>query len=262
MTELPRGPEEFSGTTPPGARDEREAARFVREMFSRIAPSYDFLNHLLSFSLDRVWRRQTARHFVHILRRADARVLDLCCGTGDLAFAFERACRGELRDPAARTFPIVGCDFAQPMLERAQIKSSGRAVVFVGADALKLPFADARFDLVATAFGFRNLTNYEAGLREIARVLKRGGELGILEFTTPSSGPMSAIFRLYFRWILPLVGGAISGSLKAYSYLPDSVSKFPSSAELTARMQKSGFADVRVSSRNFGTVVFHWAIRV
>lgn len=256
MTAAPQGSEKFTGTTPPGARDEREAARFVREMFSRIAPRYDFLNHLLSFSLDRAWRRQAARRFVHILRRTDARVLDLCCGTGDLAFAFDRA-----RATGACGFPIIGCDFAQPMLERAPIKSSGRAVAFAGADALKLPFADASFDLVASAFGFRNLANYEAGLCEIARVLKPGGEVGILEFSEPSSEPMSAIFRLYFRWILPWIGGAISGSLKAYSYLPDSVSKFPSSRELAVIMERNGFTDVRVTSRNFGSVVLHSARR-
>jgi len=261
MTESPQCPDKVSGTTPPGARDEHEAARFVRDMFSRIAPRYDFLNHLLSFALDRAWRRQTARRFVPILRRADARVLDLCCGTGDLAFAFERARRTESRDPAARVSPIVGCDFAQPMLDLAHAKLSARAVVFVGADALKLPFADESFDLVASAFGFRNLANYETGLREIARVLKPGGEVGILEFSAPSNGLMSAIFRLYFRWILPWIGGAISGSLKAYSYLPNSVSKFPSASELAASMQKNGFADVQVSTRNFGSVVLHSARR-
>jgi demethylmenaquinone methyltransferase/2-methoxy-6-polyprenyl-1,4-benzoquinol methylase len=256
MTASPRGPEKSSGTTPPGARDEREAARYVRDMFSRIAPRYDFLNHLLSFSLDRLWRRQAARRFVHILVRSDARILDLCCGTGDLAFAIERE-----RAPDPCGIPIIGCDFAPPMLERAQSKSSGRAVVFVGADALKLPFAGASFDLVASAFGFRNLANYEAGLQEIARVLKPGGEVGILEFASPSSGPLAAIFRLYFRWILPSIGGAISGNWRAYSYLPNSVSKFPTPKELAVIMERNGFADVRVTSRNFGSVVLHSARR-
>ena len=133
--------------------------------------------------------------------------------------------------------------------------------MFACADALKLPFADASFDLVASAFGFRNLANYEAGLREIARVLKPGGEVGILDFSEPSSGPMSAIFRLYFRRILPWIGGAISGSREAYSYLPNSVSKFPSPAELTTIMEKNGFADVHVSMCNFGSVVLHSARR-
>ncbi|HEX4003724.1 MAG TPA: bifunctional demethylmenaquinone methyltransferase/2-methoxy-6-polyprenyl-1,4-benzoquinol methylase UbiE [Candidatus Acidoferrales bacterium] len=249
------------GTRPEGSRDEREASARVREMFTHIAPRYDFLNHLLSFSLDHVWRRRAARRFAAILRRPEARVLDVCCGTGDLAFALDR-----LRTRGTRTggeaVPIIGSDFVEPMLTRAREKSrtANGSLAFAAADALRLPFADASFDLVTTAFGFRNLANYEDGLREFARVLKPGGELGILEFTEPS-GPMAGLFRFYFRHILSRVGGAISGNAEAYRYLPGSVAKFPSPPELAALIERAGFADVRTTSWNFGSVVLHSARR-
>lgn len=252
------------GTRPKGARTENEAAKRVREMFSRIAPRYDFLNHFLSFTLDRAWRRRTAKEFRRILRRTDARVLDLCCGTGDLAFALEHVRVQSLRDRGAHRMPIIGSDFARPMLERAR-KKAGIAehhATFVAADALQLPFPDATFDLVTAAFGFRNLVNYAQGVREMARVLKPGGEVGILEFSEPSRGPLAPIFRFYFRRILPMVGGAISGSLEAYSYLPQSVSKFPSPKELSQLFKSNGFTSVKAYSWNFGSVVLHRAERV
>jgi len=309
-------PSPLPGTRPQGTRDEREAAARVREMFTRIAPRYDFLNHLLSFSLDHLWRRRTAKKFLHILRRPDARILDLCCGTGDLAFALDRVraklLGGTLRGrsfpalsgvegssdisvrrssgasapeveargfspakseslssgvltpaDAPPRFPIIGSDFVEPMLVRARDKARAghRGVVFAAADALHLPFPDASVDLITTAFGFRNLANYEEGLREFARVLKRGGELGILEFTEPTAGPMAGLFRFYFKNVLPRIGGAISGNVEAYKYLPGSVSKFPSPAELSALMEKCGFRDVRIASWNFGSVILHSACR-
>jgi demethylmenaquinone methyltransferase/2-methoxy-6-polyprenyl-1,4-benzoquinol methylase len=255
------------GTRPEGTRDEREAAAHVREMFGRIAPRYDFLNHLLSLSLDRVWRRRTARRFTRILSRPEARAIDICCGTGDLAFALARERKSALRAKGSRETanakPVIGSDFVEPMLVRAREKAraSGHDAVFAAADALRLPFADASADLVTTAFGFRNLANYEHGLREIARVLRPGGEVGILEFTEPGAGPLAGIFRFYFRRILPLVGGAISGSSEAYRYLPGSVAKFPSSRELAALMDRCGFRDVRFTAWNFGSVALHTARR-
>jgi len=232
-------------------------------MFSRIAPRYDFLNHFLSFSLDHVWRRRTARRFHEILSRPDARVLDLCCGTGDLAFALERARRrlSPANRPPRRA--IIGSDFAEPMLDRAREKAARHSalVSFAAADALHLPFPDAEFDLITAAFGFRNLANYDQGLREFARVLKQGGEVGILEFTEPQSGLFASLFRLYFRHILPRLGGAISGNREAYAYLPASVSRFPSPPELAQLMQKTGFAEVNWTSWNFGSVVLHIARR-
>jgi demethylmenaquinone methyltransferase/2-methoxy-6-polyprenyl-1,4-benzoquinol methylase len=268
------------GTRPEGARDEREAAAQVRGMFGQIAPRYDFLNHLLSLSLDRVWRRRTAKRFTHILRRPEARAIDVCCGTGDLAFALARERRRALRTSgsfragdaghaggagdAANAAPVIGSDFVEPMLERARDKAraAGHRAEFAAADALQLPFADAGADLLTSAFGFRNLANYEHGLREFARVLRSGGEVGILEFTEPGSGPLAGVFRFYFRRILPLVGSAISGNREAYRYLPGSVAKFPSAGELAALMERCGFRDVRVSSWNFGSVALHTAKRV
>jgi demethylmenaquinone methyltransferase / 2-methoxy-6-polyprenyl-1,4-benzoquinol methylase len=251
--------EKLAGTRPEGARDEREASVRVREMFGRIAPRYDFLNHLLSFSLDRLWRRRTARRFLHILRRPDARVLDLCCGTGDLAFALDRARAGS----STHRPPVIGADFVEGMLDRAREKArrNNHRAVFAVADALHLPFPDASFDLVTSAFGFRNLASYEQGLREIARVLKKGGEVGILEFSEPVSGPMAGLFRFYFKNILPRIGGAISGDSEAYAYLPGSVARFPSPPDLSALMLQAGFGDVRIASWNFGSVVLHSARR-
>ena len=149
------------------------------------------------------------------------------------------------------------------MLNRAHKKAAehSRSAVFAAADALQLPFADASFDLVTTAFGFRNLVNYENGLREIARILKPGGEVGILEFSEPGAGPMAGLFRFYFRQILPRLGAAISGSRDAYSYLPGSVEKFPTPPELSALMNKVGFTHVRVKSWNVRSVNLHTARR-
>jgi demethylmenaquinone methyltransferase / 2-methoxy-6-polyprenyl-1,4-benzoquinol methylase len=256
-------PAPLPGTRPTGASDEREASARVRDMFTRIAPRYDFLNHLLSFSLDRIWRRRTAKQFVHILSRPRARVLDLCCGTGDLAFTLDRV-RSARLDPSQRSWPVVGSDFVEPMLSRARDKAaaSRQGVLFAAADALHLPFADASVDLITTAFGFRNLANYEDGLREFARILRQGGELGILEFTEPASGPMAGLFRFYFKRILPRIGGVVSGDKEAYSYLPSSVSKFPSPPDLAALMEKMGFDNVRIASWNFGSVILHSARRL
>jgi len=264
MTTTTHPQEKFPGTRPTGARDEREASARVQEMFGKIAPRYDFLNHLLSFSLDRVWRRRTAKKFAQILKRPEARILDLCCGTGDLAFALDRARLRELGAAAQDRRAIVGSDFVQGMLVRAREKAgnANAAPVFAAGDSMNLPFADASFDLAATAFGFRNLANYEHGLREIARVLKPGGELGILEFTEPTNGPMAGVFRFYFQHVLPRIGGAISGNKEAYAYLPGSVAKFPSPPALAALMESTGFANVQIAAWNFGSVVLHSARRV
>ncbi len=255
--------EVLPGTRPEGARDEREAGLHVRDMFSRIAPRYDFLNHLLSFSLDKIWRRRTANIFSAVLARPESRVLDLCCGTGDLAFALARR-RARLLDVAGKSAPpVIGSDFVEGMLVRAKAKAQagGQKAIFAGADALSLPFPDASFDLVTAAFGFRNLSNYESGLCEFARVLKPGGEVGILEFSEPEHGLLAGVFRFYFRHVLPRIGGAISGDKQAYAYLPGSVAKFPSAAELRAMMERTGYTDVRIHSWNFGSVLLHRARR-
>jgi len=245
------------GTRPQGTEDEREAERRVRDMFSNIAPRYDFLNHFLSGSFDKLWRRRTAKRFAHILHRPGVRVLDLCCGTGDLVFALEREAshpREEVQKPARSFF---GADFALPMLRLAQTKNKSGRAGFLGADALALPFRDASFDLVTTAFGFRNLVNYDRGLREIARVLKPGGELGILEFCEPRSGVLAALYKFYFTRVLPKIGGAISGSGDAYSYLPRSVQKFPQPQILAEWLEAAGFGNVQFERWTCGIVALH-----
>jgi demethylmenaquinone methyltransferase / 2-methoxy-6-polyprenyl-1,4-benzoquinol methylase len=256
-----------SGSRPEGAADAREASTRVREMFTHIAPRYDFLNHLLSFGLDHVWRWRTARRFREILARPEAKVLDICCGTGDLAFALARMRAAGTRrsgTQGTRGAPVTGSDFVEPMLVRAREKAaaSKACAVFAAADALRLPFADASFDLVTTAFGFRNLASYEDGLREIARVLRPGGAVGILEFSEPTTGLLAGVFRFYFRRVLPKIGGAISGNSEAYAYLPNSVAKFPSANELAELMERNGFSNVEIASWNFCSVLLHSARKV
>lgn len=249
-----------SGTRPQGTRDESEAQRRIRDMFSNIAPRYDFLNHFLSGSFDKLWRRRTAKRFAHILHSPNARVLDLCCGTGDLLFAFEREV-GNSRKEIQETPRFFGADFALPMLNLARSKKKATnkyyRVGFLAADALALPFPDASFDLVTTAFGFRNLVNYERGLREIARVLRPGGDLGILEFCAPSNGALAALYNFYFTRILPKVGGALSGSGEAYSYLPQSVQKFPEPEIIAEWLEASGFKNVQYERWTCGIVALH-----
>jgi len=235
------------GAAPDGARDPGSAARAVREMFTSIAPRYDLLNHVLSFNIDRMWWRRTARAFHHILSRPDARILDLCCGTGDMTFA--------LRRQAGKSSPqILGADFSHAMLQRATAKSfssSNSCPGWIEADALSLPFPSAHFDLVTSAFGFRNLADYDAGLREIVRVLRPGGECGILDFGEPK-GMMGALYRIYFKQVLPRVGTAISGVRGPYAYLPASVERFPPPEEMLQRMRNAGFAEAAWTPYTFG----------
>jgi len=249
------------GTRPEGAISEADVSKKVREMFTQIAPRYDLLNHLLSLQLDRLWRARTARHLQSVLDRPDSLALDLCCGTGDLAFALARA--GKAR--------IVGVDFAHPMLVRAREKStalsppanqsSASPMAFFEADALRLPFADAIFDLVTTAFGFRNLANYEAGLREIQRVLKPGGTVAILEFAEPPEGRLGDLYRWYFCKVLPKIGGLISGDQAAYKYLPKSVARFFRPPELATLLTAVGFDSADYQVWTFGTVALHTGVR-
>jgi demethylmenaquinone methyltransferase/2-methoxy-6-polyprenyl-1,4-benzoquinol methylase len=265
-------------------------------MFTGIAPTYDSLNHILSINLDRLWRARTAKLLRPILQRPDALVLDLCCGTGDLALALRD--RGKAR--------IIGADFAHTMLTRALAKSAetrskppgtderashsesvilseaknlseGRAIdahsnhpvnlqertpiSFVEADALRLPFASESFDLVTTAFGFRNLANYEAGLREIHRVLKPGGTLAILDFTEPPDNILGNLYRWYFCRVLPRLGGWLSGDRAAYTYLPNSVSRFFRPAELSTLLTSVGYEGAEFRSWTLCTVALHTATR-
>lgn len=236
------------GAAPQGASDRDSAARAVREMFTSIAPRYDLLNHVLSLNVDRVWWRRTARTFRYILSRPDARILDLCCGTGDMAFALRR-------EAGQETVQIVGADFSHAMLQRASMKSSTSSIAsppkWIEADALNLPFASNGFDLVTSAFGFRNLADYDAGLREIYRVLRPGGECGILDFGEPD-GLLGSLYRVYFKQVLPRIGTLISGVRGPYAYLPASVERFPAPEEMLRRMKAAGFAEATWTPYTFG----------
>jgi demethylmenaquinone methyltransferase / 2-methoxy-6-polyprenyl-1,4-benzoquinol methylase len=257
---MPESAARPSGTRPQGTQSEAEAGHKVREMFTQIAPRYDLLNHLLSLQLDRLWRARAARRLRPILQRPGALVLDLCCGTGDLALTFARV--GKAR--------IVGADFSHAMLVRAKQKvatltgSNAKAkqvLRLAESDALLLPFPDSSFDLVATAFGFRNLANYEDGLKEIRRVLKPSGTLAILEFAEPPAGWFGGLYRWYFRKLLPRIGGLISGDYKAYTYLPASVSRFFLPNELSSLMSRAGYARVRHEMWTFATVALHTGVK-
>ncbi|HEY7680659.1 MAG TPA: ubiquinone/menaquinone biosynthesis methyltransferase [Terriglobia bacterium] len=236
------------GTRPEGITEEKAAARYVRDLFSRIAGRYDLLNHLLSFQLDRYWRHVVARQFRHRMAASGVRVLDLCCGTADLTLAVAR--QGHA--------PVVGCDFSHPMLTRARQKMLRRSLppLLVEGDALQLPFTDGTFDLVVSSFGFRNLVNYRAGLTEIWRVLRPGGEVGILEISVPG-GWLGPIYSLYFHRILPRVGEWISRAQRSYSYLPGSVARFPEKGDITAWMQEAGFTSARAMELTGGIVTFY-----
>jgi demethylmenaquinone methyltransferase/2-methoxy-6-polyprenyl-1,4-benzoquinol methylase len=236
--------ERIVGAAPAGARDEASASDAVREMFTSIAPRYDLLNHVLSMNVDRVWWNRTARTFTRILRTPGAQVLDLCCGTGDMTFALYRRARGtDVR--------LFGADFSHAMLVRAEEKSRKRDIRWIEADALNLPFASGRFQLVTSAFGFRNLANYDRGLAEIYRVLAPGGEVGILDFGEPK-GMLGQLYRVYFRRVLPAIGTLISGVRGPYSYLPASVLRFPSPEEMLQRMRETGFVQASWTPYTFG----------
>jgi demethylmenaquinone methyltransferase/2-methoxy-6-polyprenyl-1,4-benzoquinol methylase len=232
------------GAAPVGAGDEASAATAVREMFSSIAPRYDLLNHVLSMNVDRMWWNRTAKTFDKTLSRQNVRVLDLCCGTGDMTFALHK----RMREMPGK---LVGADFSHAMLVLARQKTGNRTVRWVEADALNLPFSSNRFDLVTAAFGFRNLANYDHGLAEIYRVLASEGEVGILDFGEPK-GLIGSVYRLYFRRVLPAIGTLISGVRGPYAYLPKSVQRFPSPTEMLERMRAAGFREVSWNPYTFG----------
>jgi demethylmenaquinone methyltransferase/2-methoxy-6-polyprenyl-1,4-benzoquinol methylase len=218
-----------TGTLPPGA---------VESMFDRIAPVYDAMNRAMTAGLDQRWRRLTAAAVV----RPGDRVLDACCGTGDLALA-ARAAGGR----------VTGLDFSEPMLERARRKSD--QVEWVRGDALDLPFADGSFDAATVGFGVRNVADLARGLAELRRVLREGGRVGILEITTPR-GPLRHFYRLWFDGIVPLLGKALPGG-SAYTYLPASVRRFPDAEGLAALLDMAGFARIRYRLFAGGIVALH-----
>ena len=224
----------------------REHASRVREMFSTIARRYDLLNHVLSGNVDKRWRRIVATRVRERLPASSACVLDVACGTGDLSLTlFEITGAG-----------VVGTDFCRPMLNVAAGKISGRIRLIEG-DALDLPFRDGTFDAATIAFGLRNLSNVESGLAELYRVLKPGGWVAVLEFSRPANAILRPLFNLYFRKVLPLMGGLVSGSLSAYTYLPASVQKFPDQSQLSLLMEQAGFVQVRYENLSGGIAALH-----
>jgi demethylmenaquinone methyltransferase/2-methoxy-6-polyprenyl-1,4-benzoquinol methylase len=266
-----------TGAKPPGAEDEASAAQAVRQMFNSIAPRYDLLNHVLSANVDRLWWWRAARRFRAVLAEPDAAVLDICCGTGDMTMALLKR-----RPRGAR--PILAADFARAMLSRGARKFGARKFAGPGvgareagepfavpleADALHLPLKSGSLDLIVSAFGFRNLANYEAGLREFHRVLKPGGQLGILDFSEPG-GLLGKAYAVYFRRVLPAIGRAICGPADSqpggkkdgpYNYLPASVGNFPPPAAMLDLMRSTGYAECAWQPYTFGIAGLYTAVR-
>jgi demethylmenaquinone methyltransferase/2-methoxy-6-polyprenyl-1,4-benzoquinol methylase len=222
-------------------------------MFGNVAGRYDLLNHVLSFNLDKRWRARAVERVSPILERPDARVLDLCCGTGDLLLALDS------RRGASST--VLGSDFCHPMLVEAHRKIQGRGLrnSLFEADALALPVRAATLDLITVAFGFRNLANYEKGLEELLRVLKPGGVAAILEFSQPTNRAFAQVYGFFSTRVLPWVGGMVSGSPEAYSYLPESIRKFPGAEDLASVIRRAGFNRVEFERMTGGAVALHLA---
>jgi demethylmenaquinone methyltransferase/2-methoxy-6-polyprenyl-1,4-benzoquinol methylase len=252
-----------TGAKPQGAKDEASAAKAVQRMFDTIAPRYDLLNHVMSMNVDRLWRRQVARRFLAVLANPDAEVLDLCCGTGDMTMALlKRRPRGSR--------PILAADFSREMLSRGALKFGKPGVGSrklgapyaepLEADALHLPLRAESLDLIATAFGFRNLANYEAGLRELHRVLKPGGQLGILEFSEPG-GVLGKAYAVYFHRVLPVIGRLVCGRSGPYNYLPASVGSFLQPAAMLELMAAAGFEQCAWQPYTFGIAGLYTAVR-
>ena len=218
-------------------------------MFEGIAKRYDLLNHLLSLNIDKGWRTKVVKALQPTLSRPDSIVLDVACGTGDLSLALREASAGK----------VIGSDFCRPMLTIAAEKRIGEpsSLPFVEGNAMSLPFEDDSFDAVTIAFGLRNLPNFLEGLKEMRRVLKPGGKLAVLEFSAPAIPGMRQAFNFYFMHILPRIGSLVSGSDHAYTYLPESVKKFPAQRELAAMMADAGFANVGFTNVTGGIAAIH-----
>ncbi|HET9101615.1 MAG TPA: ubiquinone/menaquinone biosynthesis methyltransferase [Acidobacteriaceae bacterium] len=250
----PKGP----SADPASNRDEQGVSQAVQSMFNGIAPRYDLLNHVLSANVDRIWWRRTARTFAPILRKPESAVLDMCCGTGDMTLAL-------LRQRPTNGKPVIALDFSHAMLERAKEKFISPEfrifeVIPMEADALHMPLPDNSIDLITTAFGFRNLANYEAGLREMVRVLRPGAQVGILDFNEPG-GLFGKIYSAYFRHILPRIGKALSGASTPYEYLPHSVHRFPKPEEMLAMMRTCGFVHATWTPYTFGIAGLYRAVK-
>jgi demethylmenaquinone methyltransferase/2-methoxy-6-polyprenyl-1,4-benzoquinol methylase len=230
------------GSRPEGATDEATSAQSVRQMFDQIAPRYDLLNRILSANVAALWWARTARTFREILARPDACIVDLCCGTGSLTLAL-------LKFRPANSAAILAIDFSHAMLAIGARRFTPGAVA-LEANAMELPLADNSVDLITTAFGFRNLPNYDAALREMRRVLRPGGVFAILEANEPR-GILSGVYRFYFFRVVPWIGSLLSSG-SAYAYLPESVGRFPQPDELLARIHAAGFSRATWTPYTFG----------
>ncbi len=238
------------GLTNPGQKiSPEDHARRVREMFARISKRYDLLNHLLSGNVDKQWRRAVTEKLRPLIP-ANANILDVACGTGDLTVAL-------FENTGARA---IGVDFCRPMLELAARKYP--RLLLVEGDALQLPFGEAAFDAVTIGFGLRNLSSTEDGLKELRRVLKRHGRAAILEFSKPTVPGFRALSTAYCNYLLPRIGGIISGSRSAYRYLPDSVARFPDQEALAGLMRDVGFDEVEFQNLTGGIAALHIGRRV
>jgi demethylmenaquinone methyltransferase/2-methoxy-6-polyprenyl-1,4-benzoquinol methylase len=229
---------------------DKSAAR-VRQMFGQIAGRYDLLNRLLSLGIDRSWRRRTVKL---VPPEGDAPILDVCTGTADLALAYWRRSGGRVA--------IVGADFCPPMLAVARQKcrraGAEEQITLLEADALRLPFADDTFQIVSVAFGLRNVSDTDAGLREMTRVCRPGGRVAVLEFSTPTAWPLGALYGWYFQRVLPRIGQALARNTQAaYNYLPQSVSRFPQAEALAERMRAAGLGDVWFRPFPFGVATLY-----
>ena len=240
------------GARPAGVSDPAAAAQNIQQMFDAIAPRYDLLNHLLSAGIDRLWWSRTARAVRPILARPEAVILDLCCGTGDMTLAlYKHRPNQQPTTSNQQPSPILALDFSRNMLSLAQPKFAGRNIRAIEADALHLPFADASIDLVTCAFGFRNLASYPEGLAELHRVLRPSGQIAILDFNQPT-GLMGALYNLYFKRVLPLLGRLISRDAAAYTYLPESVARFPTPPRMIELISAAGFTAPTWTPYTFG----------
>ena len=247
--------ERSTGARPTGVTTEDGAATDIQEMFDTIAPTYDRANHLLSVGIDHSWWTRTARLFEPVLQHPETVTLDLCCGTGDMTMALLKH-----RPATPNAAPILAIDFSHQMLSLGQKKFADQNIIPIEADALHLPLGDGSVDLATSAFGFRNLANYEEGLAEILRVLRPGGQVGILECNQPE-GLTGAIYNIYFKSILPRLGGMISGNARAYSYLNESVYRFPRPSRMIELLRKSGFNNPTWTSYTFGAVGLYHATK-
>jgi len=228
-----------------------KSAPRVRKMFGEIAGRYDFLNHLLSLNVDRYWRWRTVRS---VPPKPGMKILDVCTGTGDLALAYHRAARGLVK--------IIGADFCHEMLvlgqQKAEKSGAHGAVNFVEADTMRIPLDDDQFGIVSVAFGLRNVAETDVGLAEMVRVCAPGGQVAVLEFSSPEWQPFKAIYGWYFRNVLPRIGQLLARNAQsAYNYLPESVGQFPQGEQLAERMRKAGLTKVWYQGLTLGVATLY-----